>query len=225
MRKLILIWIFSLLTTSKIFSQSSFEIGLTSGPELNFPSSFNKEIVRRYQTTPGFNIGLKLRHNFGMYSFVWGFEYAQMKFVYQNDPNPDPYFYMNYQETMNLVADQFRIPLLFQINVGKRKSQFFASGGPGILFGTARYPDRRDITFGDNESTLYYPGEIIREINIGFMTGAGYSYKPTPWLRLFTEARFTLPIFANNDGGGSINDIRTLGLSWSLGVSFKTSPK
>jgi len=217
---------FGLLTLSQVFSQSSFEIGVTSGPELNFPSSFNKEVVRRYKTIPGFNVSVRMRHNFGIGSFIWGFEYAQMKFTYHNDPNPDPYFYGMYPEKMNLIADQFRIPLLFEINVGKKKSQFFMNGGPCVLFGAARYPDRREIAFGDDGSTsIYYPGEVVKEINIGFINGAGYSYKPISWLRLFTEARFILPIVASNDGGGSQSDIRTLGLSWLLGVSFKTSPK
>lgn len=209
-----------MLILSQVFSQSSFEVGVTSGPELNFASSFNKEAVRRYETIPGFNVALRLQHNFGIYSFIWGFEYAQMKFVYHNDSNPDPYFYGMYNERMNLVADQFRIPLMFQINIGQKKSQFFANAGLGILFGAARYKDRRNVTFGDNESTVYYPGEITREINIGFMTGAGYSYKPTPWLRSFTEARFLLPLFTGNN-----NDTRTLGLSWLVGISFKTSHK
>jgi hypothetical protein len=149
-----------------------------------------------------------------------------MKFIYSNGPNPDPGALMNYHEKTNLIADQFRIPLLFQINVGKKKSQFFANGGPCILFGAARYADRRNIAFGDDGSTLYYPGEIVKEFNIGFMTAVGYFYRPVPWLRIFTEARFMLPFIAsNNSEGGAANDIRTLGLSGLIGVSFKTSGK
>ena len=183
-------------------------------------------MVRHYETIPGFNIALRLRHNFGMYSFIWGLEYAQMKFVYDNGPNPEPNFYYNYYEKTNLVADQLRIPLLFQINIGKKRSQFFANGGLCVLFGLPRYADRRNIGFGDDQTTIYYPGEIVKEINLGFIAAVGYSYQPIPRLRIFTEARFILPMVANNNSnGGSMNDIRTLGISGIIGISFRTSKK
>lgn len=197
-----------------VHSQTSTEIGITVGAEISFPSSFNKDVVKQYESIASFNVGFRIRHNFGVGSFVWGLEYAQMRFIFHNEPNSDPFFY--YPEKMSLIADQFRLPLLFQINVGKKKSQFFANTGPCILFGIPRYPDRSEITFGDNESTQFYPSELVKDINIGLMTGVGYSYRPTAWLRIFSEVRFMLPFFANDN-------IRTLGLNWSLGVSFKTS--
>lgn len=199
-------------------AQSVFELGVQSGPEVNFPTSSFPETVENYVVMPGFNVGVRFRHNFGMHSFIWGGEYAQMRFVFKYPPSSDPTTY--HPKKLSLVAEQFRLPLLYQINIGKKKSQFFINAGPCILFAIAsRYNDMENMTFGDDENTPLYPRQLIKDINMGFMTGIGYSYQPIPRLRLFTEARFTVPLFVFG------NETRTLGLSCSLGVSFKTKKK
>lgn len=212
MKKILLVLFLS--SACLLSAQSKFEIGIVSGAELNFASSFNKENIKDYEATPGFNIGVRLRRNWGMCSLIGGLEYGRVNVFLHEEPNSDAAFNMGYQKRTLLIGHQARLPILFQLNVGKKKSQFFVNTGPCIIL-TAHDDDTR--TFGDT----YYTGypKFIQPIDMAGMLGAGYSYKVNDWLRLFSEARLTIPFAIGNSDS---NTTRNLTLSWQLGVSFTT---
>ena len=202
--------------SGNLFSQSSFEMGITTGTELNIPSSGNLQNVNDYTVIPGFNVGLRLKHNWGMFSFIGGIEYGRMYFSKRMDYICDPGPCMPMPDTITLIANQFRLPILFQINLGQKKSKFFVNAGPCFL-----------ITFKDagQDLTYGYPWGIVQTYNMGGMIGAGYSYQLKNWFKLFSELRFTVPIVSNPDGPTIAKTTRNLNLSLQFGVGFLMRPK
>lgn len=224
MKNKILIFLISFFIIGNLFSQSNFEMGITTGTELNFASSSNYQNIKNYRAIPGFNIGLRLRHNFGIFSLIGGIEYGRMYFIKQQEQSLDP-MYMQTPETITLIANQIRLPILFQINIGQKKSQFFANIGPCFLI-TMQDAGINDYGYGYGYGYTGpgYPSGIVQTYNMGGMLGAGYSYQLKHWFKLFSEVRFTVPIVSNPAYTTDFNTTRKLNLSLQFGVSFLMQP-
>jgi hypothetical protein len=217
MRPIIITFLITVFCIFNLNAQSKFELGVTSGPEWSYPISPSGQAAYDYKAHAGFNTALRLRHNFNqLFSLVGGFEYAR---IYYNNPQPNPN-YWTYDEN---IANQLRIPILFQMNLGKKKSQYFLNIGPCFLYSfedlAKRYFDMGDMDGYVNS----YPSELYNNANIGWMFGSGYSYSPLPFFRLFTEMRlcgafFTSPSQIKNEGN------TVLVLSWNFGISFRMKP-
>src|SRR5688572_18775510 len=120
MKKRSLITLFTFLLMGLLRAQSSLELGFATGTELNIPSSSNPDNVKDYHVLPGFNIAFRLQHNFERrYSLLAGIEYGRMYWQRKADPTAIPEVEVDHYMH---IANQVRIPVLFQFNVGKSRS-------------------------------------------------------------------------------------------------------
>jgi len=216
---------FAFIFWSSGFCQSGFEVGVTSGVELNFPSSFNSQLVKDFTIQPGFNFGVRFQHTMtDNISWFSGLEYGRMYYYKEEYPAADPVnpimpdYYI-------LTANQLRIPLLFQYSVGKSRSRVFLNAG--FCFLASFQDDSRALGwfFKDGKYIAKdFPREVLLAYNVGSILSAGYSYQLSPKTRFFTELMFMLPLVPNQVSSQyQPNTIRSLNLNLTVGFSFKSS--
>jgi hypothetical protein len=212
----VLFYIISIYTLN---AQSKFELGVTSGPEWNFPISKNEQIAYDFKPHAGFVTALRLRHNFNhMFSMVGGFEYTRF---YYNEQNHSSYF-----GSSGYLGNQLRVPILFQMNIGKNKSQFFFNTGPTFLYSFADLNNSSMIAFPDDPSPSYsppFPHRLYLDANMGWMFGSGYSYSPLDFFRIFTEMRLC-GSFLSTPSGIQNEGVNVMSITWNFGFSFRMKP-
>lgn len=222
MKKLIVIIFFAFIKISLLQSQSSLELGFTTGTELSIPSSSNPANVSDYRIMPGFNLAFRIQHNFERrYSLVGGIEYGRMYWLRNSDPTAIPEIYVDHWIH---IANQIRIPLLFQVNFGKSKSQFYLNTGMCFL-GTFSDANSGSGYLPESQTWISGSPNVVLPWNIGGILTAGYSYKIKETMRFIAESKFQVPIIANPAYSTNYNTTRNLVIGLSVGLSFTTSPK
>jgi hypothetical protein len=215
------------LILNQVFGQSSFEVGVTAGVETNFPSSFNPDLIKDYRVQPGFHLGFRLQHNFNDHlSLAGALEYGRMYFYKEEYPAPDPVNPIM-PDYYAFTANQIRIPVLVQYDVGKSKSRFFFNTGICFLGSTGDYKESQTWTYTTGKYVVRgFPSEVVLPWNVGGIISAGYSYRISPKTRFFSELRFMIPLVANPGYSENIsNTIRSLNLNLTIGFSFTTLQK
>jgi hypothetical protein len=209
------------------FTQSSFEIGLAAGAEINIPSSFNPDLMKDYRVQPGFNLGFRLQHNFNDHiSLIGSVEYGRMYFYKEAYPAPDPVNPIM-PDYYSLTANQIRIPVLFQYTLGKSKSRVFFNTGVSFLASAGDEEESLTWTYNVGQYVVRgFPSEVVLPWNMGGIISSGYSYRISAKTRFFTELRCMIPLVANTVYATNItNTLRSLHLNLAIGLSFTTFTK
>jgi hypothetical protein len=212
MKNLIIGFLF--LITASLMSQTPgrFELGGYLGFENNFISCDNPEVINRYRSIPGFNIGFRMEFHFNRFiSMVGGIEYTDVQFRFlppPQDPN-NPIFWSN----GILKYDVARVPILFQLNVGSKRSRFLFNVGPILM---ASIVDR------NNADTYGLLPEVLSEINFGGDAGIGYAYFPTTWFKIYIETYCVIPFWGTPYSAYTTpTSVRNIGFGGRVGVSFR----